>query len=296
MLKWSIDMMKTAPGLYGISEEKVKDLSALSMESMKSVRGISMMLGKVEPGETIFSNTIGVMRVDHASEFMAAYEKDLHKYAELINGLHSPMLPPIEIEKSEVGGTAALQLTMAAPKPLVGGQALQQARMMESFFGPGGKVVAWVVPADEHYVVLGYVSKEHLQRAMGAIRQGNRSLASDAGVAKTAALLPSGATAAVYLNPAEMIGFVQRMVPALTPPEANVKLTLPEFPRTAPVGFAVTIAADEVQTCLVVPAEVLQAIGPYVGQIKAMQSSAAPTPVVPGAVPTEPTLSPAPLR
>ncbi|MGO9113153.1 MAG: hypothetical protein ACLP9L_28295 [Thermoguttaceae bacterium] len=276
MMKWSIDMMKAAPGLYGIDEEQAKNLSALSMESMKGVRGFSMMLGRVEQGGAIFSNAIGVMRVDRAPAFMAEYEKDLHKYAELVNGLHSPMLPPIEIEKSEVGGTAALQLTMQAPKPLVGGQALQQKRMMELFFGPGDKVVAWVAPADEHHVVLGYVSKKPVQRAMEAIRQGNKpSLAGDIGVAKTAALLPSGAMAAVYLNPTEMIRFVQQMATGITPPEAKVKLKLPEFPKTPPIGFAVTTAADEVQTCLVVPAEVLQAIGPYVGQIKAMQSDAA---------------------
>ena len=40
-----------------------------------------------------------------------------------------------------------------------GRQAQQQAQMMKFLFGPGGKLVAWIVPADEHHVVSGYVAR-----------------------------------------------------------------------------------------------------------------------------------------
>ncbi len=124
--------------------------------------------------------------------------------------------------------------------------------------------------------MLGYVSKERLQRAMEAIRQVKPGVADNVVVAKTADLLPSEPVAVAYLSPAETIGFVQRIASAFAPPEANLKLTLPEFPKTPPIGFAVTTAADEVQTVLVVPPEVLIAIDRYVGEIKAMPSGAAP--------------------
>ena len=182
----------------------------------------------------------------------------------------------MKIEKSHIGDTAALELTVQIPKTMPGVPAAQQQRMMESFYGPGGKVVAWIAPADEHHVVIGYVSKERLQRAMEAIRQGKPGAAGEAGVAKTAALLPSGPVAVAYLSPAELIGFAQRMMAAVIPPEANVNSKLPEFPKTPPIGFAVTTAAGEVQTVLVVPPEVLQAIGHYVEEFKPTRSEAAP--------------------
>jgi hypothetical protein len=50
-------------------------------------------------------------------------------------------------------------------------------------------------------------------------------------------------------------------------------LKLPEFPQTPPIGFAITTGKDELQTCLVVPGEVLQAIRPYVGKVRAMRGS-----------------------
>lgn len=264
LMKLSVDMMQSMHKLYGISPEQAQKLSALSMEGMKGVRSFSMMLGAGKPGDTLFSNAVGAMRVEQDSAFMAAYEKSARQNTELFKGLHSPMLPAPEVTKSEVGGTAALQLTTKVPQPPSGPQMPQQARMMELLFGPGGTVTAWIAPADEHHVAVGYVSKAPLERVLNAIRQGRPGLAGDAGVAKTAALLPAGAVAVAYINPAEMLEYVQRFAAAIMPPQVKVQLKLPEFPHTPPVGWALTTGANELQTCLVVPAEVLEAIGPYV--------------------------------
>jgi hypothetical protein len=275
--KLSFGIIRSAHDIYGISEEQAKSLSALPMEAMKEVRAFSMMLGADQPCGPIFSNFVGVMRVDHAAAFMAAYEKDLQKYAAVIKGLHSPILQPVEVQKSDVGGAAGLQLTMNVPQPPAGLSGLQQAQMMEVFFGPGGKIVAWIATADEHHVVISY-GKQALQRAIEAIRQGKSGLAGDAEVAKIAALLPSGATADAYLSPTQAIAFFQRLVKGVV--DAQIPhgargdfqvpliydLKFPAFPQTPPLGFAVTTAANELQTCLVVPAEVLQAVGPYARQ------------------------------
>ena len=131
---------------------------------------------------------------------------------------------------------------------------------------------AWMVPADKHTVVFAYVNKESVRQAIQAIKQGKPGLAGDAGVAKTAALLPRGSVAALYVSPKGMIDMVKQILPAIAPPGANGRLKIPDFPKTPPIGFAVTAAwpgdaaANELHTCLVVPAEVLQAIGPYPGK------------------------------
>ncbi len=278
MMKWSGEMMKSGHKLYGISEEQADKLSAVftSMHAMKEVRSFSMMLGADAKGGTLLSGAIGIMGVNDATAFMAAYKKDIEKYSEVTSEIGSPMLPPMKIENGRIGDTEALQLTIQLPKAMPGVPAEQQERIMDAFYGPGGKVVAWIAPADEHHVVFGYASKERLQREIEAIRQGKPGVADNAGVAKTAALLPTGPAALAFLSPAETIGFVKRMLPAIVPPEANLKLNLPEFPKTPPIGFAVTTAADEVQTFLVVPPEVLQSIVPYIGQVKARQNGEAP--------------------
>jgi hypothetical protein len=187
------------------------------------------------------------------------------------------MFQPVEVAASEVGGTPALQFTVTAPTLPEGQQAPQQAQMMENIFGPGGKMVGWIVPVGEHNVVMGYVNKDFVQQTIEAIKQGKAGLAGDAEIAKTAALLPPDALTTIYVSPQGSIEFVKQMLTAVLPMAGSVNL--PEFPQTPPLGFAITSAPNELQTSLVVPVELLREVMPYVGKIQAMHSGA--TPVMP---------------
>jgi hypothetical protein len=88
-------------------------------------------------------------------------------------------------------------------------------------------------------------------------------------------LLPSGASAIALLSPEGAIDFVQRILPAFMPPQAKLELKLPAFGKTVPVGFAVMAGKDELRTCTVVPGEVMQAVGQYVGKLRAAHGGAA---------------------
>jgi len=146
--------------------------------------------------------------------------------------------------------------------------------MMEAFFGKSGKIDGWMAPADEHHVVMGYVNKDRLQKMIEAIKMGEPGLASDASVSKTAALLPKDALSIGYLSPQGAINFAKWMVAAVAPPGvSSMESAIPEFPATPPIGFAVTSAPNELQTVLVLPAEVLKAIGQYVGTIRGMRGA-----------------------
>jgi hypothetical protein len=196
------------------------------------------------------------------------YKRNLDAYNEVIKEAKSPFLPMVETEKGDVDGDPAVQLTVTMPQLPEDQQPPQYAQMMETMVGPGGKMASWLVPVDEHRIAIGCVTKEHLQKMIEIIKQGKPGLESNADVAKTAALLPAGAPAVVYVSPAGILELVKRMAFAMAPPEAMVNVKIPEFPATPPIGFAVTTGADEVQTCLVIPAEVLQAIVPYIAKIR----------------------------
>jgi hypothetical protein len=240
---------------------------------------MSMLMGVSGQGESLYSSIVTIMKVDNATEFLAAYQKDITSYGEFVKAVDSPMLQAIGIEKTELDGTPALKITMNAPKALAGGQIPQQARMMETFFGKEGKVEGWVVPADEHHVVIGYVNKDRVLKTVEAIKKGESGLAADASVAKTAELLPKDALSLVYLSPQGAVNFAKWIAAAVAPAELNVGPNIPEFPATPPIGFAVTSAPNELQTVLVFPADVLKAIGQYVGTIKGIRGGGAVTSV-----------------
>ena len=168
------------------------------------------------------------------------------------------MFQPIEVEKTEVGGVAGMKMSMKAPQLPDNLKTPAQPQMMKLMFGPEGRLNAWIIPADEHTIVVGYVNQRLLKQTIEAVKQGKPGLAGLADVKQTAALLPSGPVAVGYVSPSGVIDFIKQIVPAFAPPVAN--LTFPEFPQMPPIGFAVTTAPNEVQCKMVVPGKVIQSI------------------------------------
>ena len=199
-----------------------------------------------------------MIRVDDSRQFMARYKDQIKQYAEFLKGVDNPLFQPIVVEKTEVAGIPGLKMTMKAPQLPENMKTPAQPQMMKLMFGPEGKINAWIVPADEHTIVVGYVNQKLLQRTIEAIEHGKPGLAGMADVKQTAALLPSDAVAVGYLSPSGMIEFIKQVVPAFAPPGSS--LELPEFPQMPPVGFAVTTAPNEVQCQMVVPGKVIKSI------------------------------------
>ena len=276
-MKFSIGLMKKMPGVYGLKEEQLDKLSQSGAKMMQGVHSISAVLGVGSENEPLFSQAIGIMRVDNAQAFMANYEKQGKFYSELVKGGTSPLMAPAKIEKSEIGGVTGLQITKNTPPPPEGVPALPQARFVDFFFGPGGKVVTWVVPADEHTVLMGYVNKDRVQRTLAAMKEGKPDLAADEDLAKSVALLPASAVATAYFSPQGVIGFAQRIALTVRPQGQTPAMKLPEFPKTPPIAFAVTTAANEARTHLAIPVEVLRALGPYAGRVMAARAASKAT-------------------
>ncbi len=214
------------------------------------------------------------MRVKNSETFLVDYEKYLASYSRIAEKIKSPMFQPAQVEKTEIDGVRALKVTMSMPQ--MPNMPPESAKMMERMYGPGGKIVAWMVACNEHTVVVGYMSQEPLRRAIAAIKQGKPGLAGDAGVAKVAALLPSGATWSAYLSPKGTFDFADRMMAAVLPPGSGVKI--PEFGPTPPVAMAMTTGPDEVEAHVVVPAEVFKAIGRLVESGSKTNRNVAPPP------------------
>jgi hypothetical protein len=287
-MKFSMNLMKSMHDVYGLSDEQIDKMSKaqLQVQGLKGTHSMSMLFGVGQSGQPIFSNAVTVMRVKDSQAYLKDYAKSIAQYNEIVKEAKSPMLPAMELEKSKVGDIPALQLTITMPQ--VASQVPASAKMIETMYGPGGKLLAWLAPADKETLVLGYVDKKHVLQTIEAIKQGKLGLAGNAGLVKTAASLPSDAVLTGYLSPAGTIDFVKRIMSAILPPEAGFNPNIPEFPKAPPIGMAVTTAHDELQACLVVPPEVLQAIAQYVGKIRAAAASgngATASPATPATTP-----------
>ena len=54
MIDLSIDIMKAAPGLYGLDDQQMVRMAEISTRSIQGVRGMSWMFGPGQPGERGF--------------------------------------------------------------------------------------------------------------------------------------------------------------------------------------------------------------------------------------------------
>ena len=106
---------------------------------------------------------------------------------------------------------------------------------------------------------------------MRTIKQGQKGLAGDRQVAKTAAMLPAGAPWVAYWSPQGTVAFARRMITVFTEIGAGAGAPeIPKFPDTPAVGAAITKAPDELRLEAVVPAETLNAGAAYILKIREM--------------------------
>ncbi len=261
----SFALIKSLRGMYGLSEEQAQAISELGREKFPGIRGVSFVLGAGQGSETMFARMLGVMRVDNSETFLADYEKYLARYNRVVEKIKSPMFQPMQCEKTEMGGARALKITMKVPQ--MPNMPPESAKLIEKMYGPGGKIVDWIVPCNEDTVVFSYMDQGPLQKAIAAIKQGKPGLAGNAEVAKVAALLPPGATWCLYFSPSGMFDFLKRAMAMALPPGSPVKI--PEFGPTPPIAMAVTTGPDEVECHTIVPAEVLKEIGRLITTLEA---------------------------
>jgi len=266
MMRVSGRMMKSMPQVYGMTEEQVDELIALSSKSMSGVRGMSAFLGVGNAGAPVLSDWIFTMWLDDAGQYLETYEEAIETMNRLAKQAKSPVMAVTEVTRIEIDGRPGLEVQSTMPTPPGVEGVPDFADLMEKLLGPGGKVVMLLARADAKTVVAAYTSKEPLERSIEAVAKPEAGLAADEHVAKTTAMLPAHPVGVAYWSPKGTVDFARRMIPLFVPEPDAVRL--PDFPDTPPVGFALTTAENEARWHVVVPGEVLKAIGAYVRQVQ----------------------------
>ncbi len=266
MMDWSVKMMRSAPGMYGITPEQADKMAKVAKESMGSLRGMAMLWGVGKAREPLYANFLAAMRVDEAEKFLGDYSDYIRKLNEII-GDRPSMMSNMEVEKAEVAGRPGLKLSMDTPRMPNAEQIPNYDRMMELMFGPGDKITAYLAAVDERTVVGSYVNRRLVERTVEAAKKSGDGLIDREEVAKAAARLPKQAAWRLYFSPAGMTGFVNRVL-AVSLPEGAPRIELPDFPETPPIAWAGSTGKAEFREHMVVPAEVLKAVVPYVEQVR----------------------------
>lgn len=251
-----------------VPAEKMQKLEQVAGKIFKDLRGMSMVMGASTGKQSLFQSSYVVMKVADAQ----AYLKDYEDYMEAYNGFMKEIKLPVgfpnqsmKLTKTKVNGLPALEVI--ADLGLGDNQLEPVQKMMEIYFGPGGKMVVTSVAVDKDTLLVRYTPASEAKDFVKAYLDRSGGLASNKEIAQTTKLLPEGSQWTFFISPQGTVATVHRIVTAMMPQLGEPRL--PDFPKTAPIGIGVKLSATGLEKRLVIPAAVLDSVGPFIRQIHA---------------------------
>ena len=250
-----------------VPAEKLSSLEKSGASLVKDLQSMSMVFGTGKDDDALFQNVYALMKVKDAAAYFKGYELFLAEYSDLLKNITLPagFNQDMKLKKTKVDGKPALEVTA----DLAGGgnQNEPLKKLMEAYFGPGGKMIATTVAADNNTLLVRYTPAKAFKGFLKAYSDKSSDLSHNKGIAKTMESLPTGAQWVFFISPRGTIAATSRMMATMLPPGAG-PAHLPEFPKTPPLGIGVKLSATGLESRLTIPAAVLESVGPYIQQMK----------------------------
>jgi hypothetical protein len=269
VMQMSVKVMQNQPA-YKLTPEQAQKYADLSIEMMTGLRSMRILMGVPEPGTGVYGNTTALMTVDDSKKFFDAYEKALTEMHTLAESTNSPGLPVVTSRRVKIDDIDALEATATLPTlpaaAPAGGPDPQQ--IMKLFVGPEGVLKYYLATADEHTVVMAYVSPDRLKEAIEFYKSKKPGLSADVALPKVAEKLPAGSQFIGYVSVSGLAKMAKQLMAAVpgAPPA-----TIPDFAVSPPIGFAVKLTPGGVEGHLVVTGDTLRMIGDTVAKKRRLQ-------------------------
>ena len=267
LMELSLDMSVKLPkeaGGYNLTTEQAKEIASLSALALS---GIKQMSGSMSiSGKTLFDGAYVIVETSDAKKFVDQYETNMAKTNAIVAKNPAATYPKATVERKQIDGRDTLIMTMDMSKMLEqmdANQPPQLKGMMESMFGAGGKVKAYLSAIDKETVLMSY-SEDSLKQLAANVTANKAGLASSLTLKKTSAMLPAEAHVVAYLSIGGYIDLIKKVIAG-----AGFPFPVPAFPETPPVGFSGRLAAHSVETHIAVPMSLMEGIRDYVQTVKA---------------------------
>jgi hypothetical protein len=274
MMNFSLGLSAKIPkdlGGYRFTPEEAKEIAEATSQSLEGMKSFSMSMGL--SGKTFFDRMFGVIKVDDSAKFMANYEKNLARVAEITKKNPKSGYPAQSVERKKIGGRDVLLVTMDIEAMLK--QAEEQpggadaAKMMKQVIFGGDKLTGYITAVDAETVVMTY-DEDALEAFADDVKQGKPGLADDIQIKEAAALLPAESQWVGYMNVGGYMELVKKFMAAALAGNGgpNFFPPIPPFPDAPPIGFAARVNPTSLEGHVVVPMSLAEAVRDYVLQMR----------------------------
>ncbi len=270
-IDFATGVLRSIKRVNGMPAEDAAALNRESFEMLRQVRSIEFVMKTGKRGDPIFGNMYCVMTVDNSQRVLDLQEKFIEHTNKRLQDAKQGVVKSTTAKRLEIAGKPALQQEVHFDLSNIPGAEANHA-VFDEMLGVGGTMVGYFAAADEHTVLVGLgVSQERMAAALDVLKQPKKSLAEDADLSLTAAMFPAGSQWVAYVSPRGFMQLILRTVAAATKNEMEAMgISLPQFPRCAPIGFAVKATPDELHAEIVVPASFIESAAQYTKDVQKM--------------------------
>ncbi len=221
-----------------LDEESLQQLNEAVEQAAGEVRSAVVLTQPAGKAQPIYTNNFVALRVTSTADFLNRAAEVMRLWNKANRDADGEAKLIFSTEDMKLGDRTARQYTLDFAT-MLGGPALPEVRQsMEKLFGPGGKLRLWVVPADDHTVLLAQGTLEQVTAALKLLDRKQGIDWNQGELSKANNLLPAGSDWRVFFDPHRYYDWERRQAIAVAGvPVIGGPLVKP-FRDCPPVGIA----------------------------------------------------------
>jgi hypothetical protein len=221
-----------------LDEDSLQQLNEAVGQAAGEIRYAAVLTQPGGQPAPIYTNNFVVVRVSSAPDFLSRAAEVMRLWNKANREAHGETKLVFETEETKLGDRTARQYTLDFAT-MLGGPAVPEIRQaMEKLFGPGGKLRLWVVPMDDHTVLLAQGTTEQVTEVLKYYDRKQPMDWTRGEPGKSNRLLPAESDWRVFFDPHRYFEWEVRQALAITGvPVIGGPLVKP-FRDCPPVGIA----------------------------------------------------------
>jgi hypothetical protein len=221
-----------------LDEDSMQQLNEAVEQAAGEIRYVAVVTQPGGQPAPVYTNNFVVLRVSSAADFLSRSAEVMRLWNKANRDADGETKLVFAMEEAKLGDRSARQYTLDFVT-MLGGPAVPEIRQaMEKLFGPGGKLRLWVVPADDHTVLLAQGTPEQVTAALKLYDRKQPIDWSRSEVSKCNRLLPAAADWRVFFDPHRYFDWEGRQALAVTGVSVIGGPLVKPFRNSPPVGIA----------------------------------------------------------